>query len=196
MGKILQNTVLAAMVVLAGTIVWMGYVNRDLRMQLQEFRESVHVPQVGQWMPVANVASYDGTRRETLGRAAPGTHQVLYFFLPQCPYCKASEPHISLFAGALLNRPDLGTLLPVSLYGRIDDTSLPVGLAPDVLVMRDERLRKVLRLSKVPALLAVNDAGEIVYAHTGTVATEDINNLWAAIQPRTTGRGEQPRNAR
>lgn len=187
MEKVGNALALITMLLLGASTAWLGSAHRDLRLQLAEVRAREGMPQVGQWLPEAEVVSYDGKRRKKLGDPRGPRAQVVYFFLPGCPYCRKSEPFVSQLSASLLEQPGLAEFVPVSVAP--DTPDLRADLPGGVLTMTDERMRGVYRANQVPMLLVLSPEGRIEFSHTGVIAKDDIIKLWATLQPGKAGHG-------
>lgn len=190
MEKVASALAFPLALLLAVGLAWLGTEHRDLRVQLRQALARDRAPQVGQWLPPHEVRSYDGTARAVLAPEGRAGKQVLYFYLPDCPYCRESEPNVSHLSAALHERPGLGEFLGISLLA--DRARTRTQIDGRALVMTDPRMLKVYRIAKVPTLLVVDAKGRIEFAHVGVVGKDDIVKLWTVLSPTRVGRGPSP----
>lgn len=181
MDKVTQAITLILALLLGATTAWLGHGHRDLRGRLEEARARERMPQAGQWLPPFEVYSYDGTQRAVLAPEKATGKQVLYFYLPDCPHCRRSEPNVSHLSAALRQQRGDVEFLGISLLA--DRSGTRRRIDGRALVMTDPRMLKVYRISRVPALLVVDAKGRIEFAHVGVIRRDDIVKLWAVLSP-------------
>lgn len=77
------------LLVAAVLVVMLGWQNRSLRTQNQALIERLAYPYDGMWVASTPLQDLQG-HSLTLGAPPQGRTQVLYFFTPECPCCRAS----------------------------------------------------------------------------------------------------------
>lgn len=170
-----------ALLLACGLIVVQAVQNRELREQQILLIGEMAKPQVGAWLPTMQARTLAG-KHVTLGRPS-SDRQILYFFEPWCPSCRASIPAIRSIQSAIAGHPDAVEIVGVSrssedelrTYLAENDLDFPVSKAAT------SGIGVLFDLKSVPLLLVVDRDSKVVYSHSGTLDTkEQVEQVLAA----------------
>lgn len=164
--------------------------NMDLRQQNDRLMRLVE-PHPGVYVPELPVTSLRGDS-VVLGKI--GQRQLLFFFNTTCPHCQTSVSEWNKIADAL-KRDSMLTVLgvafdepgPVAAYARQQNLRFRVAAKPD------PRLAGLYRISGVPAIILVDDAGRMAYTRLGPLQSPlAVDSILAAVRAVEKATRERP----
>lgn len=172
----------AALLAACALVVVLAQKNRALRSQVAHLSSAVGADYAAGFAPAVPARSLEGTEL-VLGAPASGA-QILYFFTPTCPHCRASIPAIRALAQAAGAHQLVGVVEArpeeAAEYVRSAAFGFPVVRLPD------DRARALFRSRDVPMLLVVDAGGHVHYRRVGALSHEHVQAALAAAAPLTT----------
>lgn len=166
---------------LVAVLAWQ---NRQLREERQWFVARTTEPYLGMYVPQIAVTALDGATH-VLGTPA-AQFQVLYFFTPNCPYCKRSAPSVVQAAQRIGAESGGGAQLigvchcapaQARRYAAEHRFDFPVA------TLTDRRALMLFRARNVPLMLALDRDGRVRHARVGAFdTTERVQDLLAAVR--------------
>ncbi|MGY4517344.1 TlpA disulfide reductase family protein [Lysobacter sp. HA18] len=161
--------------------------NRTLRSQFVAFIDESARPNVGDWMP--NIAVHDAAgAAHTLGQPRDGL-QVLYFFEPWCPHCRATAPTLRQLDAMLQREHRAVELIGISRASAseratyVDEQRFDFPIVPST-----PRIGSLFRVHVIPLLVVVDRDGRVAYAHAGELNTRDEVDHLLTVVRRTDAR--------
>lgn len=172
----------AALLTACALVVVLAQKNRALRGQVSHLATAVGADYAARFVPAVSARSLDGAE-VVLGAPTSGA-QILYFFTPTCPHCRASVPAIRALAKAAAGHQLVGVVEArpeeAAEYARSADFGFPIARLPD------DRARALFRARDVPMLLVVDGGGHVHYRRVGALSHEHVQAALAAAAPLAT----------
>lgn len=158
---------------------------RGLRQERRELVERINAPFVGMYVPQVALPALDG-QPLVLGRPR-AQRQLLYFFSPTCPHCRASLPMLKTLAAQLPAASRGGAELigvasadaaAAQAYAREHGLTFPIAATTEV------RTAMLFRAHSVPLLLVIDADGRVRYSRIGVIdEAADLRAVLAALTP-------------
>lgn len=189
----MKRTTLPVLAAIVATclVALLAWQNRDLRRTQGELEKRVREPYPGMFVPQVATLAIDGAPLDVGAPAAD--FQVLYFFMPDCPYCAASAASIRALSERLAR--ETGGSVPLIGVGNAAVDEL-LGYARGqrfgfpIASITEQRTLALFRASIVPLVLVVDRNGRVHHATVGTFDSEaKIDLVLAAVRGRTLSSG-------
>ena len=189
----MKRTTLPVLAAIVATclVALLAWQNRDLRRTQGELETRVREPYPGMFVPQVATLAIDGAPLDVGAPAAD--FQVLYFFMPDCPYCAASAASIRALSERLARETGgrvpligVGNAAVDELLGYVRDQRFGFPIAS----ITEQRTLALFRASIVPLVLVVDRNGRVHHATVGTFDSEaKIDLVLAAVRGRTLSSG-------
>jgi peroxiredoxin len=158
-----------------------------LRAQLDTLREHATLLYPGYLLPAFEAQTVTG-QRVTVGRAPPGTRQILVVFSTTCPYCLASLPAWHRLAEAAERDSTIEVIgLGVNGGDSVARYTAEHAIRFPVVVIAEPTLRFLYRTRVVPQTIVLEAEGRVVYARRGQLQTgAALDSVLRVARPGTT----------
>lgn len=167
-----------------GLVVLLAWQNRGLREERDWLSDRALNAYVGMYVPKVATADLQG-RPVTLGEV-PADFQVLYFFTPQCPYCRASSPMIRALAERIrANAKGRIEMIGVGNDGdaTVRDYAREQQFDFPIVATQDRRTVMLYRARSVPLVLVIGPDGRVRHSQLGAIdAMDQVGSILAAMR--------------
>lgn len=182
--RIARTFLLVTLAGAAALVVVLARQNRTLRDELATLGRQASLPRVGLYVPTFQTATLDG-RSVTIGKAAPGSRQVLFVFNTTCGFCLETLPSWTAIVTELRESADRVSVYGISLDPETETREYVTehALSFPVLLFPEGKLERLYRVGGVPLTLVLDHEGRILYAKPGTLRDRaSIDSILAAVQ--------------
>jgi peroxiredoxin len=164
-------------------VVILARQQQTLRARYDDLNRRIQTPHAGMFVPTFRAATLDGDS-VTIGFAAGGGRQVLFFLTTTCPYCIQSLESWRTVAAACDSLAGV-QVFAVSLDS-VAETRSYVGrhrLHVPVVLLPEAKLAVLYRAHRVPVTMVLDSAGRVRYARRGVFeGREARDSVLAALR--------------